>query len=145
MGFVGNYAPCGLSPQTDGMPVIQRKLQSNYQLCSFPFEDFFSVRRTRGRHRRWRSWGFGVIPQQAFWPVQSGQNRKTCICLHCLLSLSRIRDKDSYTESWIIPKPYFSACFHADFVQKIRDNFFSLLSWFQYFFIRSFPTFGIIL
>lgn len=26
----------------------------------------------------------GVIPQQAFWPVQSGQNRKTCICLHCL-------------------------------------------------------------
>ena len=25
MGFVGNYAPCGLSPQTDGMPVIQQK------------------------------------------------------------------------------------------------------------------------
>ena len=24
MGFVGNYAPCGLSPQTDGMPVIQQ-------------------------------------------------------------------------------------------------------------------------
>ena len=22
IGFVGNYAPCGLSPQTDGMPVI---------------------------------------------------------------------------------------------------------------------------
>ena len=22
MGFVGNYAPCGLSPQIDGMPVI---------------------------------------------------------------------------------------------------------------------------
>ena len=22
MGFVGNYAPCRLSPQTDGMPVI---------------------------------------------------------------------------------------------------------------------------
>jgi len=22
MGFVGNYAPYGLSPQTDGMPVI---------------------------------------------------------------------------------------------------------------------------
>ncbi|OUO72304.1 hypothetical protein B5F54_15675, partial [Anaeromassilibacillus sp. An250] len=53
--------------------------------------------------------------------------------------------ENSYTESWIIPKPYFSACFHADFVQKIRDNFSSLLSWFQYFFIRSFPTFGIIL
>lgn len=28
--------------------------------------------------------GLGGIPQQAFWPVQSGQNRKTCICLHCL-------------------------------------------------------------
>ena len=25
MGFVGNYAPCGLSPQTDGMPVIRQK------------------------------------------------------------------------------------------------------------------------
>ena len=37
--------------------------------------------------------GLGVIPQQAFWPVQSGQNRKTCICLHCLPVLSRIRDK----------------------------------------------------
>ena len=57
---------------------------------------------------------------------------------HCLPDLSRIRDKSGYTESWIIPKPYFSACFHADFVQKIRDNFSSLLSWFQYFFIRSF-------
>jgi hypothetical protein len=28
MRFVGNYALCGLSPQTDGMPVIQRKKQS---------------------------------------------------------------------------------------------------------------------
>ena len=27
MGFVGNYAPCGLSPQTDGMPVIPREAQ----------------------------------------------------------------------------------------------------------------------
>lgn len=25
MGFVGNYVPCGLSPQTDGMPVIQKQ------------------------------------------------------------------------------------------------------------------------
>jgi hypothetical protein len=25
LGFVGNYAPCGLSPQTDGMPVIPKK------------------------------------------------------------------------------------------------------------------------
>ena len=26
MGFVGNYAPCGLSPQTDGMPVILKNI-----------------------------------------------------------------------------------------------------------------------
>ncbi|MCR4814490.1 MAG: hypothetical protein K5879_06665, partial [Lachnospiraceae bacterium] len=26
MGFVGNYAPRGLSPQTDGMPVIPKKI-----------------------------------------------------------------------------------------------------------------------
>jgi len=25
LGFVGNYAPCGLSPQTDGMPVVPKK------------------------------------------------------------------------------------------------------------------------
>ena len=25
MEFVGNYTPCGLSPQTDGMPVMQKK------------------------------------------------------------------------------------------------------------------------
>lgn len=25
MGFIGNYAPCGLSPQTNGMPVIPQK------------------------------------------------------------------------------------------------------------------------
>ena len=29
MGFVGNYAPCGLSPQTDGMPVILQKACGN--------------------------------------------------------------------------------------------------------------------
>ncbi|MDD6539421.1 MAG: hypothetical protein PUF85_01365, partial [Firmicutes bacterium] len=32
MGFVGNYAPCGLSPQTDGMPVIPKKESCNLQL-----------------------------------------------------------------------------------------------------------------
>ncbi len=60
------------------------KLQSNYQLCSFPFEDFLAsagrVAVTEGGDLG----GLGVIPQQAFWPEQSGQNRKTCICLHCL-------------------------------------------------------------
>jgi len=56
----------------------------------------------------------------------------------CAFIVGEYEKMNSYTESWIIPKPYFSACFHADFVQKIRDNFSSLLSWFQYFFIRSF-------
>ena len=28
MGFVGNYAPYGLSPQIDGMPVIHKKTGS---------------------------------------------------------------------------------------------------------------------
>ena len=27
MGFVGNYAPCGLSPQTDSMPVILKNTE----------------------------------------------------------------------------------------------------------------------
>ena len=27
MGFVGNYAPCGLAPQIDGMPVILKKIE----------------------------------------------------------------------------------------------------------------------
>lgn len=60
------------------------KLQINYQLCSFLFEDFLAstgrVAVTEGGDLG----GLGAIPQQAFWPVQSGQNRKTCICLHCL-------------------------------------------------------------
>lgn len=60
------------------------KLQINYQLCSFPFEDFLAsagrVAVTEGGDLG----GLGVIPQQAFWPDCSGQNRKTCICLHCL-------------------------------------------------------------
>ena len=33
MGFVGNYAPCGLAPQIDGMPVILKKAE----LCSVFF------------------------------------------------------------------------------------------------------------
>ena len=28
MGFVGNYAPCGLSPQIDGMPVIPKNVHA---------------------------------------------------------------------------------------------------------------------
>lgn len=34
MGFVGNYAPCGLLPQTAGMPVIQKKQADIHQLAS---------------------------------------------------------------------------------------------------------------
>ena len=83
----------------------------------------------------------GAAPDKQRAVFRGGGNcpkSKVGTSLPCLPELSRIRDNDSYTESWIIPKPYFSACFHADFVQKIRDNFSSLLSWFQYFFIRSF-------
>ncbi len=32
MGFVGNYAPGGLSPQMYGMPVIQKKGAHNERL-----------------------------------------------------------------------------------------------------------------
>ena len=31
MGFVGNYAPCGLPPQTGGMPVIPKKAVNLFQ------------------------------------------------------------------------------------------------------------------
>ncbi|MCI6854474.1 MAG: hypothetical protein MR908_04015, partial [Firmicutes bacterium] len=33
IGFVGNYAPCGLSPQTNGMPVIQQKAHRASAMC----------------------------------------------------------------------------------------------------------------
>ena len=35
MGFVGNYAPCGLSPQTDGMPVILEKMRNTGMFLIF--------------------------------------------------------------------------------------------------------------
>ena len=31
MGFVGNYAPCGLSPQSDDMPVIHKKIRPGFK------------------------------------------------------------------------------------------------------------------
>ena len=31
MGFVGNYAPCGLAPQIDDMPVILKKARKTLQ------------------------------------------------------------------------------------------------------------------
>ena len=36
VGFVGNYAPCGLSPQTDGMPVIRKKRSTKAERIPFP-------------------------------------------------------------------------------------------------------------
>ena len=36
--------------------------------------------------------GLGVILQQAFWRVENPPKSQTCICLHCLPILSRIRD-----------------------------------------------------
>ena len=41
MGFVGNYAPCGLSPQTDGMPVIRKK--ARHLTCRTPFLMFYAL------------------------------------------------------------------------------------------------------
>ena len=41
MRFVGNYALCGLSPQTDGMPVILKKSRLN--VCSFSVDVYFSM------------------------------------------------------------------------------------------------------
>ena len=41
MGFVGNYALCGLSPQTDGMPVIRqipRSKLTGHQSCYGVFD-----------------------------------------------------------------------------------------------------------
>ena len=60
------------------------KLQSNYQLCSFPFEDFLAsagrVAVTEGGDLG----GLGVIPQQAFWRVETRQNRKHVhVCIAC--------------------------------------------------------------
>lgn len=60
------------------------KLQINYQLCSFPFEDFLAFAGRVAVTEGGDLGGLGGIPQQAFWPDCSGQNRKTCICLHCL-------------------------------------------------------------
>ena len=39
MGFVGNYAPRGLSPQTDGMPVIPEKDRETNLRFHGPFLD----------------------------------------------------------------------------------------------------------
>jgi len=35
LGFVGNYAPCGLSPQIDGMPVILKNKTPRKKSCGF--------------------------------------------------------------------------------------------------------------
>ena len=40
IGFVGNYAPCGLSPQTNGMPVIQQKNETLSRLIFYTFSGF---------------------------------------------------------------------------------------------------------
>ncbi|MDO9592658.1 MAG: hypothetical protein Q7I98_05625, partial [Erysipelotrichaceae bacterium] len=39
LGFVGNYAPCGLSPQIDGMPVIQKKPSVSKETKGYIFRD----------------------------------------------------------------------------------------------------------
>lgn len=51
--------------------------------------------------------GLGTCHQQAFSQVcrvrQICENKQTCTSLHCLPVLPRIRDKNGYTESQIIP------------------------------------------
>lgn len=42
MGFVGNYAPCGLSPQTDGMPVIHGKGAGTISFVPAPSNNIIS-------------------------------------------------------------------------------------------------------
>jgi Iap family predicted aminopeptidase len=42
MGFVGNYAPYGLSPQIDGMPVIHEKDREGFTVLSVPDGYLFS-------------------------------------------------------------------------------------------------------
>ena len=46
MGFVGNYAPCGLSPQTDGMPVIRTKA-AGFKACRLRLERIHHI--TKGK------------------------------------------------------------------------------------------------
>ncbi len=40
MGFVDNYAPCGFSPQTDGMPVILRNVRRRAHIIKKPCMSF---------------------------------------------------------------------------------------------------------
>ena len=51
MGFVGNYAPCGLSPQTDGMPVILKKQEtvSDFLLSGAASNGWYLVLKIGGR------------------------------------------------------------------------------------------------
>jgi hypothetical protein len=43
MGFVGNYAPCGLSPQMYDMPVILKKRQFGFELPPVVFDFMVGV------------------------------------------------------------------------------------------------------
>ena len=45
MGFVGNYAPCGLAPQIDDMPVIPKKYRP-HKACNNIFR-YSTVKRPR--------------------------------------------------------------------------------------------------
>ena len=54
-GFVGDGAPCGLSPQTNGMPVIQAKTAANaavFAFCCLRMFDFL-VHHSLDMFRQW--------------------------------------------------------------------------------------------
>ena len=56
MGFVGNYALCGLSPQTDGMPVIHKKALQSLKLQGFYLERMMGIEPTTS------AWEAEVLP-----------------------------------------------------------------------------------
>ena len=55
-------------------------------------------------------WNSAFIGDWGISPTSSAESRMA-IQGHCLPLLSRIRDNNGYTESWIIPKPCFPPAF----------------------------------
>ena len=57
MEFVGNYAPCGLSPQTDGMSVILRNVrrQAPVSYTHLYFDDIAIASVRAGRNKLLKS------------------------------------------------------------------------------------------
>ena len=71
----------------------------------FHFFQIFQRPQMRGRQRRWRilrAWG--LISQQAYWPMKSGQNRKqvhVCIACHFCLETDFCNRNVNFPLTWI--------------------------------------------